>query len=87
MDMIQFKEQLFEQGNKHGFTEMELYYQSTNRFNTQLFNGEVDGYKVSSEGGVSSGIPKANSDSSSRWTRLTQKDVQKARVPIPKLYV
>ncbi|KMK76612.1 peptidase U62 [Alkalihalobacillus pseudalcaliphilus] len=51
--MIQFKEQLFEQGNKHGFTEMELYYQSTNRFNTQLFNGEVDGYKVSSEGGVS----------------------------------
>ena len=35
MDMIQFKEQLFEKGNKHGFTEMELYYTKSKGTNSK----------------------------------------------------
>ncbi|MED1561777.1 peptidase U62 modulator of DNA gyrase [Alkalihalobacillus alcalophilus ATCC 27647 = CGMCC 1.3604] len=53
MDIVAFKEQLFKAGTAKGFTDMEIYYQSSQRFNTQVFKGEIDAYQIAVEGGLS----------------------------------
>ncbi len=53
MEMIAFKEQLFIEGAKKGFTEMEIYYQNSRKLNTHIYKGDVDSYKIAIEGGVS----------------------------------
>lgn len=53
MDLKQFKETLFERGARLGFTEMELYYQSSSELEISAFKGEVDEYSLSVDGGVS----------------------------------
>ena len=52
MNLTAFKDILFARGAQMGFTEMELYYQSDNKFRAGVFKGEVDSYTISVEGGV-----------------------------------
>ncbi len=53
MKLIEFKNKLFEEGKQAGFSEMEVYYQSTESFSANTFQGEVDGYTLANEGGLS----------------------------------
>ncbi|MBM7837387.1 PmbA protein [Alkalihalobacillus xiaoxiensis] len=53
MKLIEFKNKLFEEGKQAGFSEMEVYYQSTESFSANIFQGEVDGYTLANEGGLS----------------------------------
>ncbi|QOY35054.1 TldD/PmbA family protein [Anaerobacillus isosaccharinicus] len=53
MDILNFKDRLFNKGREYGFSDMELYYQSNGKFSTKIFKGEVDSYNLAIEGGVS----------------------------------
>lgn len=51
--MGKFKEDVFARGKQAGFTDMELYHSSSNRFQVRVFQGEVDSYTLAQEGGWS----------------------------------
>ncbi|WP_353894216.1 TldD/PmbA family protein [Proteinivorax hydrogeniformans] len=53
MNLNEFKQKLFEAGEKQGFKDMELYYQRTDSLNVKVFKGEVDNYSVSDSSGLS----------------------------------
>lgn len=53
VDLKQFKDALFERGVRLGFTEMEVYYQSTSQLEIGVFKGEVDEYTHAVDGGLS----------------------------------
>lgn len=53
MDLTAFKDALFARGASAGFSDMELYFQSTRQFSSNVFKGEVDKYTIAVEGGVS----------------------------------
>ncbi|MBU9721456.1 MULTISPECIES: TldD/PmbA family protein [Bacillaceae] len=53
MDIIQFKDKLFEQGKQMGFLDMEVYYQKNGKFSTKIYKGEVDDYSIANDGGIS----------------------------------
>ncbi|UCZ54042.1 TldD/PmbA family protein [Bacillus shivajii] len=52
MDILQFKDQLFEKGKTLGFSDMEIYYQSNTKFSTKVYKGDIDSYDLAKEGGV-----------------------------------
>jgi len=52
MNLQQLKEALFARGAALGFTDMEVAYQSTNRFNSNIFKGEIDRYTIAVDGGL-----------------------------------
>ncbi|WP_026689704.1 TldD/PmbA family protein [Alteribacter aurantiacus] len=53
MELTQFKELLFQAGEKAGFEEMELYYANGEKFSTKVYNGEVDSYTLATDAGLS----------------------------------
>lgn len=53
MELKQFKEQLFAEGVKKGFSDLELYYEKTDKFVCGVFEGEVDDYESSTVKGAS----------------------------------
>ncbi|NCU17937.1 TldD/PmbA family protein [Pallidibacillus pasinlerensis] len=53
MDIKQFRDRIFEEGRKLGFTNLEVYYEKTSNFNVKLFKGEIDGHESSTVNGVS----------------------------------
>src|SRR5699024_8445397 len=48
MNVEQFKQQLFTEGEKSGFSTLELYYEQNETLLIELYEGEVDGYESSS---------------------------------------
>ncbi|WP_042148685.1 TldD/PmbA family protein [Paucisalibacillus sp. EB02] len=53
MDLLTFRDQLFVEGEKLGFSELELYYEKQSGFGCQIFKGEIDDYRSSTVIGVS----------------------------------
>ncbi|MEJ8767751.1 TldD/PmbA family protein [Oceanobacillus sp. HCA-5259] len=53
MDLTTFRKQLFTEGEKLGFTDLELYYEKQEKFSVKIFKGEIDGYESSTVNGVS----------------------------------
>ncbi|MGM8215999.1 TldD/PmbA family protein [Bacillaceae bacterium W0354] len=53
MNMLDFKDLLFEKGKDAGFTDMELSYEKEHRFNCSFDQGEVDHFQSSEVLGVS----------------------------------
>ncbi|WP_110114610.1 TldD/PmbA family protein [Bacillus sp. CGMCC 1.16541] len=53
MELTQFKQQLFRYGKEQEFEEMELSFESTDKFSCQIHKGELDQYDTSFESGVS----------------------------------
>ncbi|MCU9613363.1 TldD/PmbA family protein [Caldibacillus lycopersici] len=53
MELVKFRDQLFIEGEKLGFSDIELYYEKSSNFSCQIFKGEIDGYESSTVGGVS----------------------------------
>lgn len=53
MDLRKFKEQVFEQGRKAGFTDMEIFHQNSSNLSIKVFKGEVDSYTLAETGGYS----------------------------------
>lgn len=53
MDIKQFRDRIFGEGKRIGFTDLEVYYEKTSHFNVHLFKGEIDGYESSTINGVS----------------------------------
>ncbi|GLB59969.1 TldD/PmbA family protein [Cytobacillus sp. NCCP-133] len=47
MNLLEFKEKLFQLGKQHGFTDMELYYERDEKFACELYKGEIDSYDTS----------------------------------------
>src|SRR5690625_2564302 len=53
MELKQFKEQLFVEGERKGFSNVELYYEKTEKLSCDVYDGEVDGYESSTVKGAS----------------------------------
>jgi PmbA protein len=53
MNLQEFKERLFQLGEQHGFTDMELYYEREEKFACELYKGEIDSYDTSEVFGTS----------------------------------
>lgn len=53
MDIRLFKEKLFENSLKRGFSQCEIYYEEGNSFSVSIFEGEIDRYKNTSSKGLS----------------------------------
>lgn len=53
MNLHALKEALFARGASLGFTDMELYYQSTSRLSGKVFKGEIETYAIAVDGGLS----------------------------------
>jgi len=53
MELTKFRDQLFAEGEKLGFTELELYYEKQESFGCDIFKGEIDNFESSSVSGVS----------------------------------
>src|SRR6478735_3735380 len=53
MELVNFREQLFVEGEKQGFTDLELYYEKSESFSCKIFKGEIDGSESSTVKGVS----------------------------------
>ena len=47
MNIRDFKERLFTEGTKAGFTDMEIFVSNSSNFRLQVFNKEVDNYSLS----------------------------------------
>ena len=53
MNIRDFKERLFTEGTKAGFTDMEIFVSNSSNFRLQVFNKEVDNYSLSQIRGIS----------------------------------
>src|SRR5690625_5291278 len=53
MDLNNFRDKLFTESKKSGFSELELYYEKEDQFSCEIFKGEIDGYNSSSVNGIS----------------------------------
>ncbi|MEC5422911.1 TldD/PmbA family protein [Virgibacillus sp. C22-A2] len=53
MELTTFRNQLFAEGEKLGFTDLELYYEKQESFSCDIFKGEIDGFESSTVNGVS----------------------------------
>lgn len=53
MNLQALKEALFTRGAAMGFTDMEIYYQSSREVNIKVFKGEIDTYSIATDGGLS----------------------------------
>lgn len=52
MELRQFRDLLFARGARLGFAEMEIYYQSRERFGSRMFKGELENFTVAVDGGL-----------------------------------
>lgn len=53
MNIEQFQNRLLEAAKQMGFEEVELYYEKTEQFACQIFQGELDQFETSVSGGLS----------------------------------
>ncbi|MGE5673600.1 MAG: TldD/PmbA family protein [Mycobacterium leprae] len=53
MELSALKNALFERGAAVGFTDMELYYQSSEKFSANVFKGDLDKFTQAVDGGIS----------------------------------
>ncbi|MBL0387703.1 TldD/PmbA family protein [Tumebacillus sp. ITR2] len=53
MEMMQFKDELFDRGRALGFTDMEIYYQAERDTTVRVFKGEIDAYNIAEQAGLS----------------------------------
>lgn len=53
MNIRDFKERLFTEGTKAGFTDMEIFVSNSSNFRLQVFNKEVDNYSLNQIRGIS----------------------------------
>lgn len=53
MDIKNFKEKLFEQAKKEGFSEYELFYSNGKSLKVSIFKGELEKFSNSESGGIS----------------------------------
>lgn len=61
MNLEQFKEKLFTEGEKAGFTDLELYYERNDTLTISIYEGDVDEYEPSSvQGAAIRGLFKGN---------------------------
>ncbi|MGG0656845.1 TldD/PmbA family protein [Rummeliibacillus pycnus] len=52
MKLKEFQEQLLQDALNAGFTEVELYYEQKESFQCMIFEGEIDSYETSEDGGL-----------------------------------
>lgn len=52
MEMKQFQTTLLTAAKEAGFQEAEMYYENSTSFNCKIFEGAIDSYETSEEGGV-----------------------------------
>lgn len=52
MKQNEFKEQLLQAALDAGFQEAEIYYQQAESFECTVFEGEIDSYETSEDGGL-----------------------------------
>lgn len=52
VDLKRFQDALFARGAELGFTDMETFYQSASKFTARVYQGEVDTYTISEDGGL-----------------------------------
>ena len=60
MEFNEFKDLVFSRGSRAGFTDMEIYHQSSKDLSIKVFEGEVDSYTLAEAGGYSSGACISN---------------------------
>lgn len=53
MNIETFQDKLLQDGQKYGFTDMEIYYEKSNRFACEIYKGELDHYETAEDGGLS----------------------------------
>jgi PmbA protein len=53
MEFNEFKDLVFSRGSRAGFTDMEIYHQSSKDLSIKVFEGEVDSYTLAEAGGYS----------------------------------
>jgi PmbA protein len=53
MELNKLREMVFELGRKAGFTDMEIFHQSSSNLQIKVFKGEVDSYTLAESGGYS----------------------------------
>lgn len=52
MDNKEFQKALLKAAKEAGFTEAEMYYEKSTSFKCTIFEGEIDNYETSEEGGI-----------------------------------
>ncbi|CAM4094819.1 TldD/PmbA family protein [Lederbergia lenta] len=53
MKVEKFQEMLLGNGLEHGFEDMEIYYEKSNRFACEIYKGELDHYETAEDSGLS----------------------------------
>jgi len=53
MNIAEYQEKLLDQAMEAGFTEAEVYYERKNTFKCMLYEGQIDSYETSEDGGLS----------------------------------
>ncbi|WP_046214974.1 TldD/PmbA family protein [Paenibacillus wulumuqiensis] len=53
MNITEFQETLFRQGQEYGYTDMEIYYSGSRAISTAIRKGEVDTYRIAETNGLS----------------------------------
>ena len=53
MNIEQFQQRLLADGKNSGFSDMEVYYEKSERFACQIYKGELDHYETADDGGLS----------------------------------
>jgi len=53
MDLMEFKDLVFRKGRAAGFTDMEIFQQSSGNLSIKVFQGEVDSYTLAEDRGYS----------------------------------
>ncbi len=53
MDLNNFKDKLFTEGKKYGFSDMEIYYDFSRSFELRVFKQEIDHYSINEDRGLS----------------------------------
>ena len=53
MEFNLFKKELFEEAKKNGFEDCEIYYSNTESLSINIYEGEVEKYKLNNSFGLS----------------------------------
>ncbi|MFJ6264339.1 TldD/PmbA family protein [Lysinibacillus xylanilyticus] len=53
MNIVEYQEKLLDKAIKAGFKEAELYFERKNSFQCMLYEGQIDSYETSEDGGLS----------------------------------
>lgn len=53
MNLLDFKDKLFNAAIQEGFSEVELYFEGKEVFGCQIYKGEIDQYEIAEDNGIS----------------------------------